>query len=100
MLFAPLLLAVIYPRVAKGRLLYSDLLEPRPPKPRIIRLLGLGLLTSATIGGMIVGNLLSSGSWTPALFVTFGWITETKTIEVGLGLMPFIVLACVGLTLL
>src|SRR5262245_57609255 len=40
MLFAPLLLAVIYPRVAKGRLLYSDLLERRAAKPRMVRLLG------------------------------------------------------------
>jgi energy-coupling factor transport system substrate-specific component len=100
MLFAPLLLAVIYPRVAKGRLLYSDLLEPHPPRPRALRLFGLGLLAFATISGFVAGNLLSSGSWTPELLVTLGWTTETKTIEVGLGLLPFIVLACIGLALL
>ncbi len=66
----------------------------------MIRLFGLGLLTCATISGLIAGNLLSSGSWTPTLFVTLGWVTETKAIEVGVGLLPFIVLACIGLALL
>jgi energy-coupling factor transport system substrate-specific component len=100
MLFAPLLLAVIYPRVARGRLLYHNLLAPRQPKPRPVRLLGLGLLACATVGGLIAGNLLSSARWTPSLFVTLGWVTQTRAVEVGLGLLPFVVLACVGLALL
>jgi energy-coupling factor transport system substrate-specific component len=100
MLFAPLLLAVIYPRVARGRLLYFHLLPPKPPKPRPVRLLGLGLLTTATVGGLVAGNLLASGYWTPALFVTLGWETQTKAVEVGLGLVPFIAAACIGLALL
>jgi len=100
MLFAPLLLAVIYPRVARGRLLYHNLLPPKPSKPRLVRLLGLGLLTIATVGGLIAGNLLASGSWTPAVFVTLGWVTQTKAVEVGFGLAPFIAIACLGLALL
>jgi len=43
MLFAPLLLAVIYPRVARGRLLYHHLLPPKPRKPRPLRFFGLSL---------------------------------------------------------
>jgi energy-coupling factor transport system substrate-specific component len=100
MLFAPLLLAVIYPRVAKGHLLYTDLLVPAPPKSRPLRLLGLTFLTGATVGGLLVGNMLSSGRWVPELFVMMGWITETKSIEIGVGLLPFIIVACVGLLLL
>src|SRR5262244_1116879 len=53
MLFAPLLLAVIYPRVARGRLLYHHLLAAKPAKPRPVRLLGLALLTGATVGGLV-----------------------------------------------
>jgi energy-coupling factor transport system substrate-specific component len=100
MLFAPVLLAVIYPRVARGRLLYQNLLPPRLPRPRAVRLLGLGLLTCAVVGGFIAGNLLASGRWTPSLFVTLGWVTQTKAVEVGLGLAPFIAIACIGLALL
>ena len=100
MLFAPLLLTVIYPRVARGRLLYHNLLAPKPAKPRSLRLCGLILLSCATTGGLIVGNLLSSGRWTPSLFVTLGWQTQTKAAEVGFGLAPFVGLACLGLALL
>jgi energy-coupling factor transport system substrate-specific component len=100
MLFAPLLLAVIYPRVAKGRLLYHNLLERKQPKPRPVRFLGLGLLTCATVSGLIAGNLLANGRWTPSLLVTLGWETQTRAAEVGVGLLPFIVLACLGLALL
>ncbi len=100
MIFAPLLLTVIYPRVARGRLLYHHLLERRQAKSRPVRLLGLGLLTCATTGGLIAGNLLSSGRWTPSLLVTLGWVTQTRAAEVGLGLLPFVSLACLGLALL
>jgi energy-coupling factor transport system substrate-specific component len=100
MLFAPLLLSVLYPRVARGRLLYHHLIEPRPARPRVLRLTGLGLLAGATISGFIVGNLLSSGQWTPELFVQMGWVTQTRSLEIGLGLLPFICLACIGLALL
>lgn len=100
MLFAPLLLAVIYPRVARGRLLYHHLLPARPAKPRAVRFTGLTLLTCATVGGMIAGNLLASGYWTPSLLVSMGWETQNKAAEVGLGLIPFLVLAIAGLALL
>lgn len=100
MLFAPVLLSVIYPRVARGRLLYHHLQERRQTKPRSVRLLGLGLLTCATISGLIAGNLLASGRWSPSLFVNLGWTTQTKAVEVGLGLLPFVILACLGLALL
>ncbi len=100
MLFAPVLLAVIYPRVARGRLLYHQLVELPPPRPRAVRLTGLGLLTCATVGGLIVGNLLSSGQWVPELFTSLGWISDTGSREIGFGLLPFILLACLGLALL
>ncbi|MCS6926431.1 MAG: QueT transporter family protein [Candidatus Binatia bacterium] len=99
-LFAPLLLAVLYPRVARGRLLYIHLLERPQAKPRLMRLSGLVLLTAASVGGLVVGNLLSAGRWTPGLFVEFGLTTQTRAAEVGVGLFPFVVLACVGVMLL
>jgi energy-coupling factor transport system substrate-specific component len=100
LLFAPLLLAVVYPRVERGRLLYRDLLPPTPAKSNAARFIGLSLLTSAAIGGMIAGNLLSRGRWTPAFIVALGWETQSKAAEVGFGLAPFIGLALIGLVLL
>jgi energy-coupling factor transport system substrate-specific component len=100
LLFTPLLLAVIYPRVERGQLLYRNLLPSQPSKPSVVRFTGLGLLTCAAIGGLIAGNLLSSGRWTPAFIVMLGWETQSKAAEVGLGLAPFISLAIVGLALL
>lgn len=100
LLFAPLLLTVVYPRVERGRLLYHNLLPAKPEKPEAIRFAGLGLLTCAAVGGLIAGNLLSSGYWTPALITTLGWETQSKAAEVGFGLVPFIALAIIGLVLL
>ncbi len=100
MIFAPVLLTVFDPRVSRGRLLYQNILPLKAPKPRIIRLVGLTLLTCAATGGMIAGNLLSSGRWTPAFLVTLGWETQIKSAEVGFGLAPFVGLAIVGLVLL
>jgi energy-coupling factor transport system substrate-specific component len=100
MIFAPLLLVVIYPRVAKGRLLYHNFIDPQPKHSRPVRYTGLILLTVATVSGLVVGNLLATGKWTPELFTTLGWVTETKATEVGVGLLPFIALACLGLALL
>src|SRR5215510_4635472 len=64
MIFAPVLLTVIYPRVSRGRLLYQNILPPKKPKPTMVRMVGLSLLTCAATGGMIAGNLLASGKWT------------------------------------
>ena len=100
LLFAPLLLSVLYPRVARGRLLYHHIVERSSTRPRALRFIGLGLLSCATVSGFIVGNLLSSGRWTPELFVSMGWVTQTHSLEIGLGLLPFICLACTGLALL
>src|SRR5262249_9773785 len=48
---APLLLVILYPRIARARLLYRDLLGPRPRLPVWRRALGLALLAAGTVGG-------------------------------------------------
>lgn len=93
----PFLLAVIYPRVKRGRLLYRDLLPPRPPRPRVVRLLALGLLAAAVVAGMVLGNLLSTGTVVIPLLGAGG---GTNSLAVGLGLLPVIALIIVALWLL
>lgn len=99
-ILSPLLLALLYPRVQKGRLLYHHLLQRRPPRPQAVRIIGLLLLICATVGGLIAGNLISGGRWTPPLLAHLGIETQTRAAEVGLGLLPFIILAWCGLSLL
>jgi energy-coupling factor transport system substrate-specific component len=99
-ILSPLLLAVLYPRVQKGHLLYHHFLPRRPPRPQAMRVIGLLLLMCATVGGLIMGNLISGGRWTPPLLAHLGIHTQTRAAEVGLGLLPFIILACCGLLLL
>lgn len=93
----PFLLAVIYPRVKRGQLLYRDLLPPRPPRSRLVRLFALALLVVAVVAGMILGNLLSTGALVvPMLGVGDG----LNSLAVGLGLLPVIALIVVALWLL
>ena len=59
---APLLLAVIYPRVKRGAAALLRHPLPTEAKPLVVRRIGLLIVAVATIGGMVVGNLLSNGS--------------------------------------
>ena len=94
----PFLLAVIYPRVKRGRLLYRDLIR-RPPRPRWSRWLGLGLVLGATVAGMLLGNLLSSGRLSLPV-VPASLSTSTHAADVGLGLLPIMLLLLIGVVLL
>jgi energy-coupling factor transport system substrate-specific component len=95
----PFLLAILHPRLKRGRLLYRDILGAAPRRSRGVRLLGLGLVVTAVFGGFVAGNLLSTGAWTlPFLPATAA--TTTRALEVGLGLTPAMLLLAVGALLL
>lgn len=95
---APLLLAVLYPRVKRGKLLYRDVLQERRPRRRAVRRIGLVLVAVAALSGMIAGNLLSNGQLSvPGLAHAAG---GTGAAEVGFGMIPFIALLLLGCALL
>jgi len=94
---APLLLGVLYPRIARARLLFRDLLPPRAPTSRARRALGVALVVAGTVGGFAAGELIGLGRWTPPWSVVH---TTGGTAEMGLGLLPIIATAAVGLALL
>jgi energy-coupling factor transport system substrate-specific component len=99
MLLSPLLLAVLYPRVAGGRLLYRDLLTlPRVSTAR--RWCGVALVVGGAIGAFAAGNALSLGWWEPRVLVTDGSAAGTRAWAVGLGVPPFLLLVIAGLALL
>ena len=93
----PLLLGILYPRIAKAHLLYRDLLGPRAPVPRWRAVLGIGLVVAGSVGAFAAGELIAGGQWlAPWAAVR----TATHAYEVGLGLVPFFGVAAVGLALL
>ena len=94
---APFLLAVLYPRVRRARLLYRDLLGPRPPVPRWRAITGVLLVTGGTIGAFVLGQLISTGRWQPPWAP---WETPSRGLEIGVGLIPPLGVAIIGLALL
>jgi energy-coupling factor transport system substrate-specific component len=100
LVLAPLLLAVIYPRVKRAQLRYRDILSQRRVKRLAVRRLGLFIVAVATVGGMVAGNLLSSGAVHVPFLATADAATGTGAAAVGIGLIPAIALLLVGVALL
>lgn len=100
MLLGPFLLAVIYPRAQRGRLLYRDVMPLRARAPRSRRLLGLALVAVAAVGGMVIGNLLSSGTLQLPVADPEAAARGTGALAVGLGLVPVFVILLIGIALL
>ncbi len=99
MILTPILLAVLYPRVARARLLHGDILgNDRPVTPT--RWIGLGLVLAGVAGGFVAGNLLSLGWWVPDWLPGSVEATGARTFVVGLGLLPLLGVVCLGLALL
>jgi len=100
----PFLLAVLYPRVKRGRLLYRDIMRAAPaggqPRSRLRRRIGLAIVVVATCAGMVVGNLLSTGQLTLPFIASVDAASSTRALEVGLGLLPIMLLLVVGVALL
>jgi energy-coupling factor transport system substrate-specific component len=98
----PFLLAVIYPRVKRGHLLYRDIMQaPRAGRRtyRGRRRLGLAMVVVATAAGMVLGNLLSTAKL-QLPFLTITAASGTHAAAVGIGLLPVMVLLVVGAALL
>ena len=93
----PLLLAVLYPRIERARLLYRDLLGPRPPRSRLQAVLGVSLVVAGTCGAFAAGQLISTGRWQPPWAP---WETVSLRGAVGVGLLPILAVVVVGLALL
>ena len=94
---APFLLRLLYPRIRHARLLYRDLLGPRPPLPGWRAALGVTLVVVGTGAAFAAGELIASGRWL-APWATYR--TGSGAFEVGVGLVPFLAVAVSGLALL
>lgn len=96
---SPLLLRVVYPRVRRARLTHLDV---APPKRRLgagRRRTAVLFITTAILSGLLIGNLLSTGSL-PLPGSELWPQTPTRSFEVGIGLLPSLLLLILGLALL
>ncbi len=94
----PLLLAAIYPRVKQARLRYEDIVPPERQRSRALRRVGLVIVVAALVSGFVVGNLLSSGRLEFAVLATDP--PGTRAAQVGVGMLPIMILLAIGVLLL
>jgi energy-coupling factor transport system substrate-specific component len=93
LVLAPLLLRVLHPRLAKAQLLYRDVLGPRRRPPLVRRVLGVALLVAGTGAAFATGWLVATDRWLPPWAVVH---TASGGGEVGLGVLPFLLVVLLG----
>jgi energy-coupling factor transport system substrate-specific component len=96
LLLAPFILAAVYPRVKKGRMLYEDMMPEVKRKPRAMQVTGLSLLIAGETGAWLFGSLLSAGLWIPKFLPAWMMVAPYDK-PVAIIVSPFILLAFVGL---
>ena len=94
-ILTPILLLAIFPRVRRAKLLYPDVAGPLAEPSRARAIAGILLIIVGVGGGMVAGNLLSSGGLT-----LFAGDSPTRSLDVGVGVLPFLALVLLGLALL
>ena len=94
----PLLLKALDRRVRRLGLLYPDVLDVAPRRPRTFAL-GLVLVVIACVGGMVAGNYVSLGVEGHGLFAS-GFGPDFHPGTVGAGVAPFIALLVLGVLLI
>lgn len=93
LVLGPFLLWILYPRVVKFDLLWTDIMDREDISPHPSPRLGVLLIAVGGFGGLITGLLLSTGLYDASLF-SFG-IGSTGG-GVILGVLPFIILFLIG----
>jgi energy-coupling factor transport system substrate-specific component len=108
-ILGPLLLPILYPRVRRWGLLYTDIMEPEDVSGRRLSRLGHGLLWVALLGSLFIGIAMSLGvkgeetltlSFLGAkVSIPFATLTPWGT-GVGMSVLPFMVLFVIGCLLI
>ena len=97
-ILGPLLLKALDKRVRALGLLYPDVLDVKPRRPRTFAL-GLILIIVASVAGMVAGNFISLGVEGQGLFAS-GFGPDFQPGTVGAGVAPFIALLVLGVILI
>jgi len=99
-ILGPFLLIILYPRIKKWGLLYSDILEEKEIHGKNLSGLGLILLSIGGLGGIVLGNLISLGVYHSG-FLGAGFVkVTTGSLGIALGMLPVIFLIFISSVLL
>jgi energy-coupling factor transport system substrate-specific component len=94
-ILAPLLLAVLYPRVHRARLLYVDVLGLPPRRRAVVRVPAVALVIVGTVLAFVLGNL-ASGGWLDQSVLA----AASRDVRLTVLVLPALALTALGLALL
>jgi len=99
LVLGPILLLVLYPRVKRWGLLWTEIMLPDEVPAARVGLLANALVWIGGLGGLIVGLILGLGLFGQGLAAA-GFATDAAGVTLGLILIPFLALVVVGSTML
>ncbi|MGZ3620259.1 MAG: QueT transporter family protein [Candidatus Binataceae bacterium] len=99
LVLSPLILIAVYPRVARGRMLYTDVMPEFKERRWGVRAAGLAILVTGEVGAWLMGNLVSTGYWAPP-FLSTAMAQAPYDKAIAIVVSPFILLAVVGVGLM
>jgi energy-coupling factor transport system substrate-specific component len=99
LVLSPLILSAVYPRVQRGRMLYTDMMPEFKERRWSVRAIGLAILVAGEAGAWLMGNLVSTGYWAPA-FLSAAMTQPPYDKAIAIVVSPFIVLAVLGVGLM
>ena len=92
----PILLLVLYPRVKRWGLLWTEIMNPEEVSASRLQRLGNLLMWIGGLGGLIVGLALGLGLYEQGLAAAGFAAGGAGTVGIGLGLIPFLILIIVA----
>jgi len=99
LVLSPLILSAVYPRVQRGRMLYTDMMPEFKERRWSVRAIGLAILVAGEAGAWLMGNLVSTGYWVPS-FLSAAMTQPPYDKAIAIVVSPFIVLAVLGVGLM
>src|SRR5262245_14257539 len=97
-ILSPPLLLALYPRVKRARLRSRDIMNESRALPRSLRIGAAVVVVGAVVSGLVLGNLISFGSI--SLPVVGSVVAGTGALQIGLGLLPIIIVLVLAVSVL
>ncbi len=96
-LLGPILLSLLYPRVKRWGLLWTDIMDEEDVAPGFATMIGSILMIVGALGGLIVGIMVALGA---AGQQVYGFTGESGSVAVWVGVLPFLILIVVASVML